>query len=145
MRYGSEEQINIRHVPALLNVKAPTQHKGMAYVKELYQMFNTINVHVRSLANNGIEGEQLGTVLCPLIVSKFPEDLALEWSRTCKGKLRDIKHTLKFLLEEIQRQERAHDLRHTMTSGMTVSTVGSSKSQSNSSNIYRGTATALTL
>ena len=142
-RYGCEEQINIRHVSALLNVKAPAQHKGMLYVKELYQMFNTINVHVRSLANNGIEGELLGTILCPLIVSKFPEDLALEWSRTCKGKLRDIKHTLNFLLEEIQRQERAHDLRHTMTSGMTVSTVGSSKSQSNSTNISRGTATAL--
>ena len=86
-RYGSEEQINIRHVSALLNLKAQTPGKGMSYVKDLYSMFNTINVHVQSLANNGIEGELLGTVLCPLIVNKFPEELALEWSRTCKGKL----------------------------------------------------------
>ena len=54
---------------ALLNLKAPTPGKGMSYVKDLYSMFNTINVHVRSLANNGIEGELLGTVFCPLIVA----------------------------------------------------------------------------
>ena len=124
-----------------LRNKAPNPGKGMAYVKALYNMFNTINVHVRSLANVGIEGELLGNVLCPLIVNKFPEELALEWSRTCKGKLRDMKHTLKFLLEEIQRLERAYDLRHTMTSGMTVSKPETNKYSDTAISLHTSSAT----
>ena len=89
----------------------------MAYVKSLYSMLNTINIHVRSLANLDVSMDELGTVLCPMIANKFPEELALEWSRTCKGKLRDLKHTLNFLLEEVRRLERAYDLKNTMQEG----------------------------
>ena len=113
-RFGSEEQIIVRHVSALLHLTTPKPAKGMTYVKALYRLLNSINVHVRSLANLDVSMEELGTILCPMIANKFPDELALEWSRTCKGKLRDLKHTLNFLLEEVRRLERAYDLKNTM-------------------------------
>ena len=81
-RYGSEEQIIVRHVSALLHLATPKQAKGMAYVKSLYSMLNTINIHVHSLANLDVSMDELSTVICPMIANKFPEELALEWSRT---------------------------------------------------------------
>ena len=47
--------------------------------------------------------------------------MALEWSGTCKGKLRDLKHTLDFLLEEVRRLERAYDLKNAMDNGEPLS------------------------
>ena len=77
-QFGRPAQIKLCHVSALLRLEAPKAGKGTSYVKSLYNMLNTIQTHVRSLANLGVKGELVAVLLCPLIVSRFPEDIALE-------------------------------------------------------------------
>ena len=72
---------------------------------------------MRCLSNLGVNSEDVATVLCPLIISKFPEAVALEWSccaEDVEGSEADLKFTLDFLLKEIRRLERAGDVRTTM-------------------------------
>ena len=116
-RYERIGRIKLSHVSALLYLQAPKQCKGPTYVKSLYSMLNTIQTHVRCLSNLGVNSEDVATVLCPLIISKFPEAVALEWSRCAEdveGSEADLKFTLDFLLKEIRRLERAGDVRTTM-------------------------------
>ena len=110
-QFGRPAQIKLCHVTALLRLEAPKQGKGPTYVKSLYNMLNTIQTHVRSLANLGVKGELVAVLLCPLIVSRFPEDIALEWSRNSEDKESDLNFTLEFLRKEIRRLERASSIR----------------------------------
>jgi hypothetical protein len=70
-RYGRKELIVFGHVQELLALGAPTQ---------LLTFRDTLNVHVRSLAAQGITSDKFGVILTPVIVSKLPEDVRLEWS-----------------------------------------------------------------
>ena len=54
-------------------------------------------------------------ILIPLILSRLPQDIRLEWSREGKGKESDLKFLLEFLKGEIQRRERSQMFRETIS------------------------------
>ena len=110
-RFGQPGPIKLKHITALLTMDAPKPGKGPAYIKSLYSMHNQVSSHLRALSSLGIQSEDYQTVMCPLIVHKFPESIILEWSRVCEGKESDMEFTLEFLLKEIRRLERAVDIR----------------------------------
>ena len=84
-------------VQELLAINAPEQ---------LARFRDVLNVHVRSLAAQGITSDKFGVILTPIIVTKLPEEIRLEWSRDSEGKEDDLDHLLKFLDTEIKRRER---------------------------------------
>ena len=97
-RFGRKEKIVQQHIQCLLNV---SNRKG------LWKLYDEIQVHVRSLANLGVEGDNYGLVLAPIILHQLPSEIRLEWSRKGEGKEGNFAELLDFLYSEIQHRERS--------------------------------------
>ena len=63
--------------------------------------------NIRSLEALGISGEKCEVFLTPIILSRLPNDLRLEWAREGAGHEGDLDFLLKFLKREIERIERS--------------------------------------
>ncbi|KAJ8021190.1 hypothetical protein HOLleu_38316 [Holothuria leucospilota] len=104
-RYGKPEKIIFAHIQALLNL-SPPQSKGRLTLPVLWNMQDELLAHVRSLESLGISGEKYGFFLTPVILSRIPQDIRMEWAREGEGKESDIDFLLQFLKRELQRRER---------------------------------------
>ena len=62
--------------------------------------------HVRSLEALDIKSENFGVILTPIIVSRLPEEIRLEWSRDSQNKEADLDYLMDFLEREISRRDR---------------------------------------
>ena len=60
-------------------------------------------------------GDQYGVILTPLILSRLPQDVRLEWAREGEGRESDLDWLLTFLASEINRRERSQSFRDTTT------------------------------
>ncbi|KAK3896281.1 hypothetical protein Pcinc_000025 [Petrolisthes cinctipes] len=81
--------------------------KGANQCDSLWKLQDQLLRHVRSLEGLGINGDQYGVMLTPVILSRLPQDIRLEWSRESSGHEGDLEWLLKFLQTEIQRHERS--------------------------------------
>ena len=81
-RWGRPEKLIFHHVQELLSVSVPNRPS----VKELWHVHDTLYAHICSLASLGITGEQYGVILTPLVLSRFPPTLRLEWAREAERK-----------------------------------------------------------
>ena len=102
-RFGRKETIIFSHIQKLLNLSVPSK----CSVSALWKLNDDLQAHTRSLATLGIDGDKYGVILTPLILSRVPQELRLEWSRDGKGHESDLKFLLSFLEKEIQRRERS--------------------------------------
>ena len=84
-RFGRPQRIIFSHIQALLQVSMPIKAQGTNYVSNLWKLHDELLTHVRSLENQGITGDQYGVFLTPLILSRLPQDITLEWSREGEG------------------------------------------------------------
>ncbi|KAJ8018051.1 hypothetical protein HOLleu_44175 [Holothuria leucospilota] len=105
-RYGKPEKIIFAHIQALLNL-SPPQSKGRLTLPVLWNMQDELLAHVRSLESLGISGEKYGFFLTPVILSRLPQDIRMEWAREGEGKESDLDFLLQFLKRELQRRERS--------------------------------------
>ena len=101
-RFGRKEKIIASHIDTLLRIDVPSNLK----TEELWRSLNTITINVRSLENLGIDGKQYGVIITPIILSKIPKELRLEWARE-SGHEGDLQYLLEFLAKEIARRERS--------------------------------------
>ena len=106
-RYGDEDRIISAHIHALIMVSSPASSKGTKYIPELWKMYDDLNKHIKCLEALQITGTQYGRVLTPIILSRLPEDLRLEWSRHSSGHQFDLEFLMLFLEEEIKRLQRS--------------------------------------
>ena len=97
-RYGRRERIVFSHVQALLSL-------GSAQFDSLQKLKDKLLVHIRSLEALEVGGDMYGIFLTPLILSKLPEDVRMEWARQSSGKEGDLPFLMDFLSDEIRRQE----------------------------------------
>ena len=102
-RFGRKETIIFTHIQKLLNLSVPSK----CSVSALWKLNDDLQAHTRSLAALGIDGDKYGVILTPLILSRVPQKLRLEWPRDGKGHESDLKFLLSFLQKEIQRRERS--------------------------------------
>ena len=102
-RFGRKETIIFTHIQKLLNLSVPSK----CSVSALWKLNDDLQAHTRSLATLGIDGDKYGVILTPLILSRVPQELRLEWSRDGKGHESDLKFLLSILEKEIQRRERS--------------------------------------
>ena len=62
---------------------------------------------MRSLETLGVSGDIFGVILTPLVLSRIPQDIRLEWAREGEGRASDLGFLLDFLYKEIKRRERS--------------------------------------
>ena len=74
---------------------------------ELWKFYNAVTCDVRQLESLQVTTAQYGVCLAPIVLSRLPEELRLEWARTGEGHEDDLNHLLTFLKTEIGRKERA--------------------------------------
>lgn len=106
-RYGKKERIIFSHVNQLINVSVP----GKCNLASLRTLCDTLMGHTRALENLGVDGTQYGVILTPLVLSKLPPEVRLEWARGSEEKESDLEHLLDFLKKEITRRERSQALK----------------------------------
>ena len=70
-------------------------------------MYYDLQAHMRSLEALNITGQQYGVVLTPLVLSRLPPDLRLEWAREGELHESDLGYLLDFLQRELERRERS--------------------------------------
>ena len=99
-RFGRKEVIIFGHIQALLSIKVTDEMKLQTLQDELLK-------HIRSLETLGVTGDAYGVVLTPMILSKVPSQVRLEWARDGAGREGDLQFLLDFLKKEIGRQERS--------------------------------------
>ena len=102
-RFGRKEKLIFAHVQELLNLaisKDPT-------LKQLWELYDTLVTRIRSLQNLGISGDSYGVILTPVVLSRLPQDIRLEWARKGEGHESDLGFLIDFLLSEIERRDRS--------------------------------------
>ena len=113
-RYGRPELIIFSHVQELLQLSIPGKQ---AKVSALWDFYNRLQGHVRSLEALGVAGAQYGVVLTPVVLSRLPNDLRLEWAREGENKETDLQFLLSFLQGELKRRERSQTFSSNTSSG----------------------------
>ena len=100
-RLGKTDRIVFSHIEELLNISVPKQPR----VSVLWELNDKLQAHVCSLEALGITSEQYGVLLCPVILSRLPPDLRLEWARENENQEGDLDWLLECLQNEISRRE----------------------------------------
>ena len=103
VRYGRPERIIFSHLQELLSINVPKQLSS----KQLRETYDNLQTHVRSLEALKITGDQYGVILTPLILSRLPSELRMEWAREGESHESDLKYLMNFLLKEIERRDRS--------------------------------------
>ena len=102
-RYNKKERITFAHIEELLTLNTPYR----CSVASFRQFEDKLLTHIRCLEVLGIGGHNYGVILTPLILSRLPTEVRLEWARGGEGKESDLKYLLEFLHSEIRRRERS--------------------------------------
>ena len=74
-------------------------------VKELRNLYDRVESHIRSLLTAGIPQENYGPLLIPIVLEKLPDDIKLELSRKLGTDKWKIDEFLEILKEEITARE----------------------------------------
>ena len=90
-----------------MNLNMPVKKHGCSNVSSLWKLQDDLLTHVRSLKTLGVAGDQYGVFLTPVILSRLPNDIRMEWSREGSGHESDLDWLLNFLQKEIERRERS--------------------------------------
>ena len=80
-RFVRKEKIIQQHIQCLLNISGE---------KNLWKLYDEVQVHVRSLATFGVDGDSYGLVLAPIILHHLPSEVRLEWARQSEGREGEI-------------------------------------------------------
>ena len=109
-RYGRKERLIFSHISQLLGLAIPNKC-ALASLKTLN---DTLQGHTRALENLGIDSAQYGVILTPLVLSRLPQEIRLEWSREAEGRESDLTFLLEFLKKEIVRRERSQAVKESL-------------------------------
>ena len=137
-RFGRSERIIFAHIQALLNISLPGKTPNTKYVSSLWKLQDDLLTHVRSLEALGVSGAQYGVFMTPVILSRLPQDIRLEWSREGSGHENDLAWLLTFLQKGIERRERSEAFKD-MNTGKKDNHTGESEKK----NKFQSTASAL--
>lgn len=112
-RFGRKELIIFSHIQSLLSLESSGKDSDLSKLKSIQDQ---VLVHVRSLEALDIDGNTYGMFLTPLVLSRLPSGVRMEWAREGKGKEGDLEWLLEFLRKEIERRERADTFKVTKSS-----------------------------
>ena len=132
-RYGRKEKLIFTHIQELLSMKT-TESASSDTTASLWALQDALMSHMRSLEGLGVSGDKYGVILTPLILSRLPTDIRLEWARSGEGKEDNLDFLLKFLSEEIRRRERSQTFLQRTTNAPPTAAALATTSKSKASN-----------
>ena len=100
-RFGNPQQIISAHMEGLLKVSNCTGDCPGS----LRTVYDKIMVHIRGLETLGITSEQYGSMLIPVIMTKFPSDIRLRIARETGREAWRIAPLLTTLRQEVEVRE----------------------------------------
>ena len=100
-RFGRSKEIIAAHMDELLKIPCCTVDRPSA----LRSVYDKIIVHVRGLETLEVTSDQYGSILTPIIMSKFPPDVRLRIARESEGKVWNIVNVLKIIKQEVEARE----------------------------------------
>ena len=102
-RYANPQVIVSSHVDALLKSESCS---NIHEISKMRNLFDSIETHIRSLANLEVSSESYGTILIPMILAKLPQEMQLLISRKVgkdNWKLDDLLREFRIELEARER------------------------------------------
>ena len=106
-RFGRSQQIITAHMDELLRIQG--------YVGDcpslLHSIFHKIIVQVRGLESLGIQSAQYGSLLIPVIMSKFPNEICLRVAHETNKDVWDIDELLQIIRQEVETRETSEGTR----------------------------------
>ena len=100
-RFGKPQQIISAHMDELLKIQACSSERTTS----LRFVYDKISVHVRGLASLGISSKEYGSLLIPILMSKFPSDIRLQIARKTTNEVWEIEELLETIKREIEARE----------------------------------------
>ena len=100
-RFGNPQQIISAHMEGLLKVSICTGDRPGS----LRAVYDKIMVHIRGLETLGVTSEQYGSMLIPVIMTKFPSDIRLRIARETGREAWRITPLLTTLRQEVEARE----------------------------------------
>ena len=85
----------------LLKLPACTGDKAV----QIHSVYDKVSVNVRSLEALGVEPEQYGSLLIPVIMAKLPTNIRLQIARLTKRDVWHMDELLKVIKEEVEARE----------------------------------------
>ena len=102
-RYGNPQLIISSHMDSLLKLEKVSGSRSS--IKELRNLYDKIESHLRSLATLGVKSEHYSPMFIPIIVNKLPNEIRLEISRRLGTNNWRINHFMDTLKIEITARE----------------------------------------
>ena len=100
-RYGNEQLVISCHMNNLIKLETITHPN----VKDLRNLYDSIESNVRALSSLGIDYKHFGSLLIPIILEKLPNTIRLQISRKLGKENQDIEKFLKTINQEIIARE----------------------------------------
>ena len=100
-RYGKPQHIISAHMEELVQLQVCTGDKASA----LRYVYDKINVNLRGLSSLGIESNQYGSLLIPIIMTKLPPELCLHIAREMDKEVWEIDELLAVIKKELEARE----------------------------------------
>ena len=109
-RFGQPQQIISAHMDELLKIQGCNDSDRFTSLRYVY---DKITVHVRGLASLGVDSEQYGSLLIPIVMAKLPSELRLRIARVAKGSVWKIDELLDVIRQEVEAKEISERVRAT--------------------------------
>ena len=104
-RFGDKQLLISSLMNKLINLDHIT---SLCAIKELRGLYDNIEVQVRSLTSLGLNNENYGPMLIPIIMSKLPQEVKLVITRQFGSNPWDVSEVLKALRDELQAREKVN-------------------------------------
>ena len=101
--YGNKQAIITRHMDTLMSLEAVTSNND---TKSLHHLYDMLESNIRSLKSLGVESGTYSTLLCPIVISKLPDELRLIIGRKIGEDEWKLEEVLDDLLQEVEARER---------------------------------------
>ena len=105
-RFSRLQQIITAHMEELLRIDSIGDRPS-----SLRSIFDKIMVHVRGLGSLGIGSEQYGSLLIPIIMSKFPNEIRIKAARETNMDVWEIEGLLQIIKQEVEARETSEGTR----------------------------------
>ena len=116
-RFGRKDVIIQSHLQSLLNLDLATKHPpgSTGYLPALWNFYDDVCAHIRSIEGLGIELSKCETFLVPIILFRIPSNITQAWFKLKNSRARedDLEMLLEFLYNHISMLDNAENFRQT--------------------------------
>ena len=101
-RFGKSQQVIATHMDELLKLSAC---QSVDRIGHLRYIFDQLNIHVHVLEALGVNSQQYGSLLIPIVMSKVPAEIRLIVARKTEHKVWELQEILETLKAEVEARE----------------------------------------